>query len=144
MKTFPAKIQSLYDILNYVHQEIDQFGFICDTRKIELSVEEIVVNIISYGYKHVSSKNATITISCDLLAQKNGIAIYIQDHGIPYNPLESKNAKRSALASVEEPIGGLGIFLTLHLMDKVEYARESDSNILTLIKFAEGLEKKAE
>ena len=31
-------------------------------------------------------------------------------------------------------IGGLGIFLVTHLMDKMEYKREDEKNILTLTK----------
>lgn len=137
MKTFSANINCLYEILLFVREEVERLGFIpYDIQKIEVAVEEILVNIISYGYADSNSENAIISIKCEPISDQNkGIAIHIYDNGIPYNPLASAQASRDPIKSFEEPIGGLGIYLVLKLMDNVHYRRESDKNILILKKY---------
>lgn len=128
----------MHEILAFIRSEIERLGFTqSDALKIEVAVEEVVVNIISYGYKNEpSTHQATITIDCIPLPDEKGISVHIQDHGVPYNPIDSKHAKRSPISSSEEPVGGLGIFLVIKLMDSVNYKRDENSNIITIIKYA--------
>lgn len=136
VKTFPADMQFLYDILIFVREVVEDLGFKPpQTLKIEVAVEEVIVNIIKYGYTNTSVSKAVISINCVPLEDNKGISICIQDNGVSYNPLESEYAKRTMLKSSDEDIGGFGIFLVLQLMDQVYYKRENDLNILTLIEY---------
>lgn len=92
--------------------------------KIELAIEEALVNIISYGY---ADQTGYIEITCSTL--EKGIRLVLRDQGIPFNPLA--NAKDP---KPEEP-GGYGLFFIRNIMDKIEYEREGNTNILRLEKY---------
>ena len=54
--------------------------------QITLSVEEALVNIISYGYPE---EGGTIDMGFEATPNRQGIKITIKDRGIPFNPLEN-------------------------------------------------------
>ncbi|MCR5485445.1 MAG: ATP-binding protein, partial [Clostridiales bacterium] len=55
------------------------------------------------------------------------------DRGVAFDPLAKDDPDITASAD-ERQIGGLGIFMVKKSMDKVEYKRENDKNILTIYK----------
>jgi serine/threonine-protein kinase RsbW len=99
------------------------------TMNINLVLEEAVSNIIFYAFEDKESHNIDI-----LVKMRNAeVTIIIEDEGIPFDPT-SKKEPDITLPVQERPIGGLGIFLILKMMDTVRYKRENNKNILTLIK----------
>lgn len=132
MKSFPAELNSLYVMLDFIRQEASKAGFdTCYVNKIELATEEALVNIIHYGYPE---KPGQIAIECAHSSNCN-FEITIRDEGIPYNPLKAETFCNSAASLEERTIGGYGIFFVLNLMDEVAYKREENTNVLTLRKF---------
>jgi anti-sigma regulatory factor (Ser/Thr protein kinase) len=99
------------------------------TMNINLVLEEAVSNIIFYAFSDKESHN--IDISVKMVNAK--VTIEIEDEGIPFDPTLRKKPDIT-LPVQERPIGGLGIFLILKMMDTVRYKRENNKNILTLIK----------
>ena len=96
---------------------------------LNLALEEAVVNVMNYAYP----KHQTGNIYIEAYAEESHIQFIITDNGIPFDP--TQESEPDITASIEDrSIGGLGIFLVTHLMDKVEYKRENDKNILTLKK----------
>ena len=98
-------------------------------RKLQLAVEEAVVNVMDYAYP--VGKDGSVTIT----AKGNGknIKLVIRDSGIPFDP--TVTAKTDTTLSAEErPIGGLGILLVRELMDSINYERIDGKNVLTLTK----------
>lgn len=135
IKAFPAKMQSLYEILAFTREEAEKAGFSPTyISKIELAVEEALVNIINHGYQNSPDTNDSIDIECSTL-NSGGIKIVIRDQGIPYNPLNHKGTVNPQAPLDERTLGGYGIFFILNLMDEVDYTREETSNVLTLIKY---------
>ena len=55
------------------------------------------------------------------------------DEGVEYDPL-SKADPDVTLSAEERQVGGLGIFLVKKIMDGVEYKRDGQKNILTVVK----------
>ena len=53
---------------------------------------------------------------------------------MPFNPLEGEANIDKAAPLEQRSIGGLGISFMKELMDKMEYCREGEANILTLKK----------
>ncbi len=96
---------------------------------LNLVLEEIVANIISYGYD--DDNEHSISVDCTISDQK--LSLTITDDGKSFNPLEAK-APELDKPLEEREIGGLGIYLVKHFMDNVEYTRDRDRNILTLSK----------
>lgn len=143
VKAFPAEMQSLYEILAFAREEAEKAGFNATLiSKIELAVEEALVNIINHGYSknsanstaNVSPPNGSIDVECSSLVT-GGIKITIRDQGVPYNPLNYKNTVNPQAPLEERSLGGYGIFFIRNLMDEVDYAREDSSNVLTLVKY---------
>jgi len=99
--------------------------------KIQLAIEEIIVNIISYSYPE--EKQGRITLSC-VKQDNNALVLKIEDGGVPFNLLDAETPDITQPVETRD-IGGLGIFLTRQFMDKIEYKRENNKNILLLTKF---------
>ena len=95
--------------------------------KIDLTLTELIANIISYGYPNQCESE--INIKCQCL---NGIVkIEVEDTGIPFNPLEIPDIILPK--SLEEAdIGGLGIFMIRKYIDESSYQREDNKNIFTI------------
>ena len=99
---------------------------------INISLDEIFTNIVSYGYRDRLAHLITITIK--LIG--NELTIDVEDDGVPFNPLEAKEPMiPEDIINCE--IGGLGIHLVKKLMDEICYKRQPGKNKLTLRKCIE-------
>ena len=96
--------------------------------KIDLSVEEVYVNIANYAYGDGTGE-AEISIENN----DGEITIVFKDSGVAYNPLEKADPDIS-LSADEREIGGLGIFLTKKNMDSLSYEYKDNQNIFTMTK----------
>lgn len=132
VKTFPAELEQLYEILRFVKEQA-QILHINPSHiiKIELAMEEAIVNVISHGYP---LQKGSIEITC-MPADQLGIKIIIKDQGIPYNPLVHANKLPVSMPKGGHLLRGYGIYFILKIMDEVEYRREQECNYLALIKY---------
>ena len=96
---------------------------------LAVAFDEMLSNIIHHGYNDTSEHNIKITLSSK---GKNFIGI-IEDDGVEFNPLLHPEADTSLPLS-ERELGGLGIHLVRNMMDKIEYKRTQNKNVLTLFK----------
>ena len=97
--------------------------------EVNLALEEILANIISYGYEANDEHQIVVTISL-----KNGeLTAEVEDDGRPFNPLEAPEPDISRPLE-ERPVGGLGIHLVRSLMDGLEYRRQQGKNLLVMKK----------
>lgn len=130
-KQFPISIDHLYEMLEFVLIQVISVGFTTDAiAKIELAVEEALINIINHSGLDEKSE---IEIECLEIAQ--GIKITIRDNGIPYNPLTNLKVIDQKTPLEERQLGGYGIYLIVMLMDNVVYHHEKNTNVLTLTKY---------
>lgn len=135
-KVYSAKLENLHEMLEYIKAY-------CCMRQVEprvleqiiLAAEEALVNIISYGYPN---QEGYIHLTCSN-AHPKGLILTIRDRGIPFNPLENVPSVlppvNRLLEKSDDSLGGYGIYILTGLMDKVDYQRMNDDNILTLTKF---------
>lgn len=117
-----------------IAEQIDEF---CASRAIasevayavNLALDEILTNTISYGYADDEPHQIEIIVSLEVEA----LVIVIVDDSAAF---DLSNAPTPDIgASLEErPLGGLGLFLVHQMMDSVEYRREGERNIVTLKK----------
>ncbi len=96
--------------------------------QLQVAVEEIFINIAHYAYKPEDG-NVVVNIT----NEKDAVFVSFEDEGKPYNPLEREDPDIS-LSADEREVGGLGIYLTKKLVDKVQYERKGNKNILILEK----------
>ena len=138
-RSFPAQLASLHSMLQFIHIFGKQIPISSDLlNKITLASEEALVNIINYGYPH---SDGVVEITCEYFHNsRKGIKIKIQDQGIPFNPLFSpipqKVPPKNSLDNLDTMnLGGYGIYIFFRIMDKIEYQRFEEVNVLTLIKY---------
>ena len=98
--------------------------------QIELTVEEVFINIASYAY---APQIGTGKISVDVDGDKADVTMIFEDSGVPYDPLAKEDPDITLPAS-ERGIGGLGIFLVKKNMNDVKYEYKDGKNVLTLTK----------
>ena len=96
---------------------------------IELSVEEIYVNIAHYAY---APGTGDVTIRAGV-GEDRSFTITFMDSGVPYDPL-AKEDPDVTLSADERSIGGLGVYLTKQFMDDVSYVYKDGKNTLMLVK----------
>ncbi|MGH7929760.1 MAG: ATP-binding protein, partial [Candidatus Binatia bacterium] len=96
---------------------------------LNLALEEILTNIVSYGY----TDNREHEIKVRLSAQPGEVRAEVEDDGQPFNPLEAPEPD-TAQSLEERTIGGLGIHLARKLMDGLEYRRRAGKNLLLMKK----------
>jgi sigma-B regulation protein RsbU (phosphoserine phosphatase) len=99
---------------------------------LNLALEEILTNIISYGY----TDNREHEIKVRLSVQPGEVKAEVEDDGQPFNPLEAPEPD-TAQSLQERTIGGLGIHLVRKLMDSLEHKRQGDRNLLSMKKKTE-------
>jgi len=102
---------------------------------LELSLDELLTNIISYGY----ADSETHEINIDMYLEDNSrgdgnaIVLKITDDGVEFNPLKKKEVNID-IPLEDKQIGGLGIHLVKRLMNELFYERADNKNILTIKK----------
>ena len=96
---------------------------------IQLALEELIVNIISYSYEDRDIHK--IQLKADL--NQNRLFLYLTNQGKAFNPITYKNTNIHKSLK-ERKIGGLGILLAKNLVDDISYTYQNGYNKLTLIK----------
>jgi serine phosphatase RsbU (regulator of sigma subunit)/anti-sigma regulatory factor (Ser/Thr protein kinase) len=130
-KTFPAKTESLNDVLGFVEETLE--GFECPMKiqtAVCVAIEEVFVNIAHYAYPD-STGDMTLHIGFD--ESSRTITFRMTDRGVPFDPLKKPDPDIT-LSAEEREIGGLGIFIAKKTMDSLSYAYENGENILTMMK----------
>jgi anti-sigma regulatory factor (Ser/Thr protein kinase) len=126
---FGAERDQLPKMLDWITGEAAQALPPEEVNKIRLACEELLVNIIDYAYPDQQSHPVDI----DLVPRSHEVEITIRDSGIPFDPLKKADPDVSAPPTARQ-IGGLGIFLAKHLMDKMEYQRLGNENVIKITK----------
>ena len=117
-----------------VAAKIDAF---CEARDISpdiayavnLSIDEILTNTISYGY----DDDEPHRIEIGLRLEAGSLVVAIRDDGAPFDLSAAPEADIESSLD-ERAVGGLGLFLVHEMMDEVEYERVEDRNVVTLTK----------
>ena len=98
-------------------------------RKLQLAVEEAVVNVIEYAYPQGVMGDIHLHVTSD----GQSLKFVIKDHGVAFDPT-MKEKTDTTLSAEDRPIGGLGILLVREMMDSINYIRTEGMNVLTLSK----------
>ncbi len=126
--SFPAKLTYLHSILSWLAKHLQNTRFSqADRKKIELAIEEAVVNIIRHAYQDPGHEIAMI-----FRKLPGKIEIEIRDSGKPFNPLEHILPIDPNLSLEERKIGGIGLSLIENIMDELDYKRQDEINRLIL------------
>ncbi len=128
------KLKNKPSELNTLCRNLEQLGNSLGLTKkcifqINLALDELFTNIISYAYSDGTDHWINIAIS-----HENGtLIIRIEDTGVPFDP--GSVGSHEPIDNIQDcPVGGIGIHLIRKLMDEIIYERCGNKNILTLKK----------
>ncbi len=121
----PATIESLGLVQDFVGEHAGRLGLGADLAgKLELVVEELVVNIGSYAYPE---GEGDMEVDCVLSPDATRFCLILRDWGAAFDPLNREAPDLEAGLDEREP-GGLGIFLVREMADECTYRRNGDMN----------------
>ncbi len=94
--------------------------------RVELAIEELVTNIVKYGYAGAPDPRP---IAVEVALQPAVIRLRIEDQGRAFDP------RTAPAPDLEAPIerravGGLGLHLVRSMAARLDYRREGSANIL--------------
>ncbi|MDD5727123.1 MAG: ATP-binding protein [Victivallales bacterium] len=94
---------------------------------LNVCLEEMLTNIIKYAY----DDEARHKIEIRMEVANEIITLTIIDDGHEFNPLEMEKPD-TTLDLQHREIGGIGIFLTCQMANKIVYERKGDRNYLRI------------
>lgn len=123
-------IQQVPRLAEFIDEVCETAGLdMATTMKLNLAIEEAVVNVMNYAYPQGTVGDINIEVQVD----NNQLEFIISDSGTPFDPT-TKAEVDTTLSAEERTIGGLGIHLVRNIMDSINYERVNGKNILALIK----------
>ena len=99
----------------------DQFA------KLELVLEEIVVNVMRHAYPPGATGSVEVGCACD---RPQHLCVQVRDTGKPFDPLSHPEVNLNVPLE-ERPFGKMGIFLVKRLAESISYQRTDGRNVLT-------------
>lgn len=123
--------------LGKVNQFIDEIGEELGlsmelTMNLNLVMEEMVVNIISYAYPEGSDAEIELLAKSD----NKELTLVLSDQGREFDPTMKEDSDMSVNPALRD-LGGMGIFIVKNIMNKVTYQRLDGRNLLTMTKSIE-------
>ena len=125
-----SKLSELKALCSY----LEDYGTMMELSKkclfeINLGLDELFTNIISYGFEDQSEHQIKFSLAKD----RDTFVVQVEDDGVPFNPLKVASPEVSQdLESIN--IGGMGIHLVKKMMDDIDYQRAEGKNKLILTK----------
>lgn len=116
---------------------IDEFEAFCLAQNIENSavqkvnvvLDEIINNIVNYGYPKEEERLILIKIAIE----HSSMVLTITDDGKAFNPFDIDKPDLS-LSLEDRPVGGVGLYIVKNLMDSYSYERVNSKNIVEIVK----------
>jgi len=123
--------ENLAVIRAFVEEKASQSGIDKNViEKIVLAVDEASTNIIKHAYNYDASTEFVVRV----LISKEEFKVLLTDHGKSFDPNQIADPDMPTYLK-QRRVGGLGLHLMRHLMDKVEYHQlAGDGNQLILTK----------
>jgi serine/threonine-protein kinase RsbW len=138
MKRAELRIANRLAEFESVRQWVERFGAahalpVPVLTSLLVSFDEVLSNIISYGYRDGGAHEIRLSIALE----GGAVVAEVEDDGIPYDPLGAPQPELSGGIG-ERPVGGLGIHFVRALNDEVAYERRGNRNRLSFSKRVPG------
>lgn len=125
--TLPARISSVKPFCEFARRTASKAAFSAEElNRLDLIIEEIVVNIAQYAYDPPETGNAELACAME---GEHRLRMEISDEGRAFDPLASQPPDFSG-GLADRPVGGLGIFLVKNMAEPIVYKRDGNRNVL--------------
>jgi len=126
----PARLDSLEKLMHFVSGFAGDHGFSQKRiSELQLATEEALLNIFQYAYP--GEHKGEVEVTCEMKSDSE-LNIRIFDAGIPFDILSLSEPDLSCPISGRK-VGGLGCYLIRKMTDEVQYSRQGDTNVMTLM-----------
>jgi serine/threonine-protein kinase RsbW len=127
LKNQLTDLEKINAVLEGLHQQLG-FSNRCKC-EINLVLEELFTNIISYGYRDGGDHEVVLRIRIG----PQEMQIEIEDDGLPFDPLTTGPPCLEADLD-KRTVGGLGVFFARKFADRIRYKRVGAKNIIKITK----------
>lgn len=125
---FPAEVARLEEIHAFVVDQAESLQVPGNLLgHIELALEEAFINVATHAY---NGEGGRVEIRC-VMEEDDFFCITLLDQGAAFDPVAASMPEQG-LDVEERPIGGLGIAFIKKVADRLTYARNGDTNELTM------------
>jgi sigma-B regulation protein RsbU (phosphoserine phosphatase) len=121
-----TELENVKQALNKILNEAGVTGVVIEDT--HLITEEILVNIIQYGYENCNDGHIDLRLEIN----PTNLIMTFQDGGKPFNPLTEVIMPDLDRDDDERSLGGFGFFLVQELSERVDYNYRDGKNILTV------------
>jgi serine/threonine-protein kinase RsbW len=131
-RRFPRTIAALEDVFAFLQEHMTSHGVdAASAYAVNLAVEEFFTNMVKYDVGGTDG----IKLSLDL--KGDAVRVKLEDENVePFDV--TKAPEVDALKSLDgRKVGGLGIHLSRHLLDRIEYEYINRCSIITITKIRE-------
>ncbi|MES2121379.1 MAG: ATP-binding protein [Chlamydiota bacterium] len=126
----PADLSELPALMDWVREQLSKLNSSSKSKmRLELVLEEAIVNVIHYAYPGSAGK---LRIQCDYFPG-GLISFVLEDEGIAFDPL-SIQEPQTDMSLENRKEGGMGVFLIRKNIDEIFYERTPQGNRLVLKK----------
>ncbi len=130
LMTVSATDAGLDELRRQVHYELSQLSCPEEVqRKIDLTIEELFVNVCEHGYEEINDDNE-VQLAYIFDADDHAITITITDWGVPFDPTKYRRPN----ASSADDTKGMGILIAIGQVDDIAYVRDEDRNVIAFRK----------
>jgi len=128
-RSFPAVLDSLAELRRFARDAAAAAGVDeAKSYQLQLAVDEIATNIISYGYGDAGA-SSLVTVGSEV--RDGRLIVTLEDTAPAFDPRGKSLPEAEELERPleERGIGGLGIFLAVNGVDRFDYRREGGRNL---------------
>jgi serine/threonine-protein kinase RsbW len=97
-----------------------------DVNRFNLALEEVLTNVISYGFPNHGRHEIDVAIRY----RDGALQATVSDDGVAFDPLAQPTPDIHAPVE-QRSVGGLGIHLVRELSDAIDYRRDGGRNVLS-------------
>ncbi|MBN2104349.1 SpoIIE family protein phosphatase [bacterium] len=129
-KKVPAQIQYLGELRDFITEVGRQYGV--SERVInafKLAIDEAGTNIIRHAYRDWEG-----FITVRMIIRDKSVTILLIDQGHTFDPTKVKDPDLQRYVDIGKK-GGLGIFIIRRVIDKIDYFKTEEGNVLRLTKY---------
>lgn len=127
--TLPGELDSLEPAGEHILEIAENAGLdLKAAYRLRLAVDELITNIITYGYE-ANRLKGNITLITSQTSQ--AFVVVIEDTAPSFDP-RSKTLPDVTLPPEQREVGGLGIYLVLRSVDELNYEHFGGRNRTTL------------
>lgn len=124
--TVAGQLDSLAALREYVREAAAEAGLEAKpTYHLVLAVDEVATNIITHGYEE-AGLSGDVIIRAEI--EEASLTISLEDSGVKFDPRERPDPSNLDDPLETRDIGGLGIYLTLHNVDRFDYLWQDGKN----------------